>query len=98
MFIEEMVSRRLTAALLWLVPLFAGVILFFYEPGKWPLFPVCSFRALTGFYCPGWVLPSTQQLRTKSIRCIPTQSALLSRCRFCFLSVALYQCVMRADR
>jgi hypothetical protein len=53
MFVEEMVSRRLTAALLWLAPLFAGVILFLYEPGKWPFFPVCPFRALTGFTCPG---------------------------------------------
>jgi uncharacterized protein DUF2752 len=39
--------------LLWLAPVVAGVVLFLFEPGKSPLFPVCPFRALTGFACPG---------------------------------------------
>jgi hypothetical protein len=53
MVVDEIVYRRLTAAWLWLGPLVAGLVLFNFEPGKWPFFPVCLFRALTGLACPG---------------------------------------------
>jgi Protein of unknown function (DUF2752) len=53
MMLDGIINRRLTAALIWLT-LAAGVIyVFIFEPGKSGFFPVCPFRALTGFTCPG---------------------------------------------
>jgi hypothetical protein len=52
MVIDELFNRRLTVGT-WLVLAAAGVYLFIFEPGKSGFFPVCPFRALTGFTCPG---------------------------------------------
>ncbi len=53
MVLTDVVSRPLTVAMLWLIPVAGGVFLFFFEPGRWGFYPVCPFRALTGFTCPG---------------------------------------------
>jgi hypothetical protein len=41
------------AAALWGLLAGAAAYLFFFEPGRNGFFPVCPFRALTGFNCPG---------------------------------------------
>ena len=41
------------AAVLWSLLAGAAAYLFFFEPGRSGFFPVCPFRALTGFNCPG---------------------------------------------
>lgn len=41
------------AAALWGSLTGAATYLFFFEPGRSGFFPVCPFRALTGFNCPG---------------------------------------------
>ena len=48
-----MLNRRFTVVLLWLVMAVGSVCLYVLEPGKSRLLPVCPFRALTGFTCPG---------------------------------------------
>jgi hypothetical protein len=53
MVVDEIVNRRLSVFLLWLAIGVAGVLLFVLEPGKSAFLPVCPFRALTGFTCPG---------------------------------------------
>jgi hypothetical protein len=53
MTFDEVVNRRLTVAFLWLTLAAGAAYLFFFEPGKSGFFPVCPFRALTGFTCPG---------------------------------------------
>jgi hypothetical protein len=53
MVLAEVVNRRLTIALVWFTMAAAAVYLFIFEPGKTGFFPVCPFRALTGFTCPG---------------------------------------------
>jgi hypothetical protein len=53
MVLTEIVNRRIGVVLLWLTIVAGGVCLFVLEPGKSILFPVCPFRALTGFTCPG---------------------------------------------
>ena len=53
MLLTEMGNRRLTVFFVWLTLAAAGVYLFIFEPGKSGFFPVCPFRALTGFACPG---------------------------------------------
>ena len=40
-------------ALVWATLAAGGTYLFFFEPGRTGFFPVCPFRALTGFTCPG---------------------------------------------
>ena len=50
---DEIVNRRLTVAAIWLMLATAAVYLFVFEPGKNGFFPLCPFRALTGFTCPG---------------------------------------------
>lgn len=50
---DEIVSRRLTALLVWLTLAVGATYLFIFEPGKSGFFPACPFRALTGFSCPG---------------------------------------------
>ena len=47
------VKRRLVAAALWGGLAGAAAYLFFFEPGRTGFFPVCPFRSLTGFACPG---------------------------------------------
>jgi len=53
MFVDEIVNRSLTVATIWLTLVVAGVYLFIFEPGRSGFFPLCPFRALTGFTCPG---------------------------------------------
>jgi len=53
MVASEMLNRRSTVVLLWLAMAAASVCLYVLEPGKSRLLPVCPFRALTGFTCPG---------------------------------------------
>lgn len=50
---DEIVSRRLTALLIWLTLAVGATYLFIFEPGKTGFFPACPFRTLTGFTCPG---------------------------------------------
>lgn len=45
--------RRSTVIAIWSVLLAGSAYLFVFEPGKTGLFPVCLFRFLTGFQCPG---------------------------------------------
>jgi hypothetical protein len=40
-------------ALVWATLAAGATYLFFFEPGKTGFFPICPFRALTGFTCPG---------------------------------------------
>ena len=53
MVLTEIVNQRIGVFLVWLTIVAAGVCLFLVEPGKSRLLPVCPFRALTGFTCPG---------------------------------------------
>lgn len=48
-----LVQRRITAAAVWLLLLTGAAYLFVFEPGRMGFFPVCPFRAVTGFNCPG---------------------------------------------
>jgi hypothetical protein len=50
---DAVVSRRLTALLIWLSIAIGTIYLFIFEPGRSGLFPACPFRTLTGFTCPG---------------------------------------------
>jgi hypothetical protein len=45
--------RRSTVIAIWSVLLAGAVYLFVFEPGKTGIFPVCLFRFVTGFTCPG---------------------------------------------
>ena len=40
-------------ALVWATLAAGATYLFLFEPGKTGFFPVCPFRAITGFTCPG---------------------------------------------
>ena len=51
--LNELSSRRLIVAMTWLALAAAVVYLLVFEPGKSGFFPICLFRALTGFTCPG---------------------------------------------
>ena len=53
MVVTEVVNKRFGVVLLWLTIAAGSVLLFVLEPGKSALFPLCPFRALTGFTCPG---------------------------------------------
>lgn len=50
---DEMVRRRVTAALIWLSIAAGAIYLSIFEPGRSGFFPLCPFRMLTGFTCPG---------------------------------------------
>ena len=45
--------RRSTVIFIWALLLAGAAYLFVFEPGKSGFFPVCPFRLLTGFTCPG---------------------------------------------
>ena len=45
--------RRSTVIAIWSLLLAGATYLFVFEPGKSGFFPVCIFRFLTGFTCPG---------------------------------------------
>jgi len=51
--VAETINPRLLALFSWLTLAFAGIYLFIFEPGKSGVFPVCPFRTLTGYACPG---------------------------------------------
>lgn len=53
MKVDEIVSRPLAIALIWLTVAAVGTYVFIFEPGKSGFFPPCPFRWLTGFTCPG---------------------------------------------
>jgi len=53
MKLNEIVTRRLTALVIWLSIAIGATYLFIFEPGKSGFFPACPFRLLTGFTCPG---------------------------------------------
>ncbi len=53
MFVEGLVTRRFTAAAIWASLAVGGAYLYWFEPGKTGVFPICPFRVLTGFNCPG---------------------------------------------
>lgn len=53
MTLAEKVNRRVTVALIWATLAAGATYLFIFEPGKSGFFPVCPFRAITGFTCPG---------------------------------------------
>jgi len=50
---SELMYRRSTAIVIWSLLLAGSVYLYVFEPGKTGFFPICLFRALTGFTCPG---------------------------------------------
>src|ERR1051325_8664645 len=45
--------RRTTVIVIWSLLIAGSAYLFLFEPGKTGFFPVCIFRLLTGFTCPG---------------------------------------------
>lgn len=45
--------RRSTVVAIWSVLVAGSAYLFWFEPGKSGFFPICLFRFLTGFTCPG---------------------------------------------
>lgn len=49
----EIVNRPLTVMLGWLAIVTGAVYVYVFEPGRTGFFPICPFRALTGFTCPG---------------------------------------------
>ena len=51
--LNNIATRRLTVASIWLTLLAASVYAFIFEPGKTGIFPDCMFRLLTGLTCPG---------------------------------------------
>jgi hypothetical protein len=53
MVLAEIVNRRVGVLLVWLTLAAGGICLFFLQPGKSRFLPICPFRALTGFTCPG---------------------------------------------
>lgn len=50
---NEFVNRRLTVLAIWSIVVGAATYAFVFEPGRTGIFPLCPFRALTGFACPG---------------------------------------------
>jgi uncharacterized protein DUF2752 len=51
--LDRMADRRLFVVATWLGLAALSIYLFIFEPGKTGFFPICTFRALTGFTCPG---------------------------------------------
>jgi hypothetical protein len=50
---SEWIYRRSTVVAIWSLLLAGSTYLFVFEPGRTGFFPVCIFRLLTGFTCPG---------------------------------------------
>jgi|SRR6185312_4159823 len=46
-------SRQWRAVALWVLLTSGAAYLFIFEPGRSGFFPLCPFRTLTGFQCPG---------------------------------------------
>jgi len=53
MFVDGIVRQRLMAATMWGLLASGAAYLFVFTPGSAGFFPLCPFRALTGFTCPG---------------------------------------------
>lgn len=53
MTLAETINPRLTMLLVWATLAIGATYLFLFEPGKTGFFPICPFRAITGFTCPG---------------------------------------------
>ena len=51
--LDRMADHRLFVVATWLGLAALSIYLFVFEPGKTGFFPICMFRALTGFTCPG---------------------------------------------
>jgi len=51
--LDDLSNQRLIVATSWLGLAAAAAYLFVFEPGKTGFFPICLFRAITGFTCPG---------------------------------------------
>ena len=45
--------RRSTVIAIWSLLALGAIYLFIFEPGRSGFFPICPFRFLTGFQCPG---------------------------------------------
>jgi hypothetical protein len=50
---SELIYRRSTVIAIWSFLLAGVAYLYLFEPGKTGFFPVCLFRLVTGFQCPG---------------------------------------------
>lgn len=50
---SELMYRRSTVITIWSLLLAGSIYLYAFEPGKTGFFPVCLFRLLTGYTCPG---------------------------------------------
>ncbi|MBC8031970.1 MAG: DUF2752 domain-containing protein [Pyrinomonadaceae bacterium] len=53
MTLDGIVNRRLTVLFMWLTLAAGATYLFIFEPGRSGFFPICLFREMTGFACPG---------------------------------------------
>lgn len=53
MVVDGIVNRKVTAVAIWVLLGVAATYLFFFEPGRTGIFPLCPFHALTGLNCPG---------------------------------------------
>ena len=51
--LDELSNQRLIVGMTWFGLAASAVYLFVFEPGRTGFFPICLFRALTGFTCPG---------------------------------------------
>jgi hypothetical protein len=51
--LNELATRRLIIASIWVTSISLAVYAFLFEPGKTGFFPGCMFRTITGFACPG---------------------------------------------
>ncbi len=49
----ELIYRRTSVIALWSLLIAGATYLFVFEPGRTGFFPICMFRFLTGFTCPG---------------------------------------------
>ena len=49
----ELMYRRSTVVVVWLLLIAGAAYLFMFEPGRTGFFPLCPFRLLTGLPCPG---------------------------------------------
>jgi hypothetical protein len=50
---SEWIYRRSTVVAIWSLLMAGSAYVFMFEPGKTGIFPVCLFRLLTGYTCPG---------------------------------------------
>jgi Protein of unknown function (DUF2752) len=49
----DILYRRYSVIAIWMLLTLGSIYLFVFEPGKSGFFPLCPFRFLTGFTCPG---------------------------------------------